>query len=212
MNERILLSICIFAASGLLGSGCGGSNHHAPPPSCLEAAPCGGDVVGTWNFLGGCENLPAANAESQLSCPGSAIRGFALSFSGQLTFNADSTYTASNWHESVSANETVPLSCVGLPTCDSLNMTASDATSTTSIMCSGTGTCSCRIAATNNLASDTGTFTAYGTTLTMSGPQTSGGFSYCVQGDLLHLLSVGTMLDSTGQPVVLSDVVAQRMP
>jgi len=25
-------------------------------------------------------------------------------------------------------------------------------------------------------------------------------------------LSVGTMLDSTGQPVVLSDVVAQRMP
>jgi len=33
-----------------------------------------------------------------------------------------------------------------------------------------------------------------------------------VQGDLLHLLSVGTMLDSTGQPVVLSDVVAQRMP
>src|SRR5262245_7591863 len=163
MAGRILLSICIFAASGLLGSGCGSSNHHAPPPSCLEASPCGGDVVGTWSFLGGCENLPAANAESQASCPGSAIRGFALTFSGQLTFNADSTYTASNWHLAASANETIPLSCVGLPTCDSLTMTSSDATSTQSISCSGSGNCSCRISATNNVASDAGTFTASGT-------------------------------------------------
>ena len=169
-------------------------------------------MVGSWSFLGGCENLAEANAESQLSCPGAAIRGLSISFSGQLTFNADSTYTASNWHEAVNASETIPLSCVGLPTCDSANQMVSDATSTQSISCTGTGTCSCRVAATNNLASDAGTFTAYGTTLTMSGAQTSGSFSYCVQGDLLHLLSVGTTLDSAGQPVVLNDVVAQRMP
>jgi len=216
MNERILLLICTLAAAGLLGSGCGGSNHHAPPPTCLEAPPCGGDVVGTWNFLGGCENLPEVNTELQLSCPGLAIRGFALSFTGQLTFNADSTYTTSNWHETVNATETIPLTCVGLSTCASLNMTVNDQTGTTAISCSdigtGTGTCNCRVAAVTNVASDVGTFTSYGTTLTMSGPQTAGDFSYCVQGDLLHLLSVGTTLDSTGQPVVVSDVVAQRMP
>lgn len=201
----------MFAATGLLGSGCGGS-HHAPPPSCLAVQPCGGDVVGNWSLLGGCENIPEVNAELQLSCPGGAINGFALSFSGQLTFNADATYTASNWHEAVSASETIPASCAGVPSCASLNQMTSDATGTTSISCSGTTTCSCRVTATNTLTSDVGTFTTYGTTLTMSGPQTSGSFSYCVQGDVLHLLSTGSVLDSTGQPVLLSDLVAQRMP
>jgi len=169
-------------------------------------------VVGSWSLLGGCENIPEVNAELQLSCPGSEIRGFGLSFTGQLTFNADSTYTASNWHQAASATEIIPVSCVGLSTCSSLNMTANDQTSRTSISCSGTATCNCRIAATTAISSDVGTFTAYGTTLTMSGPQTSGDFSYCVQGDQLHLLGLGSTLDSTGQPVVLSDIVAQRMP
>jgi hypothetical protein len=174
--------------------------------------PCGGDVVGSWSLLGGCENIAEANAELQASCAGEAIRGFALSFSGQLTFNADSTYTTGNWRESVHASETVPLSCAGAPSCASLNQTTSDANSTTSISCTGSTTCSCQIAATNNLTSDAGTFTVTGTSLTMSGPQTSGSFSYCVQGELLHLMSVSTTLDSTGQPVVISDVVAQRTP
>jgi hypothetical protein len=212
MSARKLLSICIFAASGLLGSGCGGSSHHAPPPSCLAVQPCGGDVVGNWSFLGGCENIAEVNAELQVSCPGGAIKGFSLSFSGQLTFNADATYTAGNWHEAVNASETIPLSCVGLTSCASLSQMSTDTTGSTSIACSGMTTCSCRITATNSLASDVGTFTTYGTTLTMSGPQTSGSFSYCVQGDVLHLLTTGSALDSTGQPVLVSDLVAQRMP
>jgi len=212
MGGRLLLLICTLAATGLLGSGCGSSNHHAPPPSCLQAAPCGGDVVGSWSFLGGCQNLAESNKETQLSCPGAAIQGLSRAFSGQLTFNADSTYSASNWRQVIHASETVPLSCAGVTSCALLNTNTTDTTGTISISCTGSATCSCQVAATNNVASDAGTFTTYGTSLTMAGLETSGSFEYCVQGDLLHLLSVSPTLDSTGQPVVLSDVVAQRTP
>jgi hypothetical protein len=210
MARRISLSICVFAATDLLVTGCGGSSYHAPP-SCLQAQPCGGDVTGTWSFLGGCSNLAATNADAQMACPGASVAGLGVTLTGSVTFNADLSYTASNWHETFSAVENVPLSCAsGATSCSSLSQSTSGSMSTINTNCSGTSTCACRVVGAGNVASDAGTFNLSGTQINMTGPMTSGNFAYCVEADLLHLMQQSTTLDSSGQPLLLSDLVAQR--
>jgi hypothetical protein len=116
VKGRISLLICELAATSLLTSACGGSSgSHPPPPSCLQAQPCGGDVVGTWSFQGGCSNLPAANADLQASCPGGSLAALGITFSGFLTFNSDLSYTGSSWHETFNGLENATTDSSGQP-------------------------------------------------------------------------------------------------
>ena len=56
MDARVVrMSAVLAALTGAAAGGCGPSNgSDSAPPSCLQVQPCGGDVVGTWRFLGAC--------------------------------------------------------------------------------------------------------------------------------------------------------------
>jgi hypothetical protein len=192
--------------------GCGGSSG---PPNCGAEQPCGGDVVGTWSFAGVCLNVSAASAAREAACPGASIGGANVSLTGGLTYNADLTYTATNWHESFSVTEIVPLSCAGATTCAEGNGTDSQTqngkTITVTTTCTGTTVCTCHVAGDLSLTSDTGDYYITGTTLDMLGPATSGTFPYCVEEKRLHLMQLSaTMTTPMGQAVITSDIVAQK--
>jgi len=207
---RVLAAGELVAALALFTTGCGGGSGAA---HCGTTQPCGGDVVGAWSFQGTCTNVAAASADVAAACPGAAITAESVALTGGLTFNADLTYAATNWHETFSVTETVPLSCAtGATSCADLSGTTSDSANGTTInittTCSGTTVCSCRGNGTISVGSDVGTYSIAGTTLTMSGASTSGDFSYCVEESRLHLVQVSTtMTTPTGQAVIKADVV-----
>src|SRR5689334_4818493 len=95
-------------AMGVWMAGCGGSSAKPPPASCLTVQPCGGDVVGTWSFLGGCSDLAAQTEQLSLDCQGASVNSNSESLSGLVTFNADLSYTATGWREAFGGNETLP--------------------------------------------------------------------------------------------------------
>ena len=59
------------------------------PPSCLQVQPCGGDVVGTWTYLGGCISATALTAETAATCPDRRITGSNIAITGSATYRAD---------------------------------------------------------------------------------------------------------------------------
>ena len=193
--------------------GCGGSSA---PPNCGKEQPCGGDVVGAWSFLGFCANLSVENQVLAAACPGSSISAFGVTLTGQLNYNADLTYTASNWHETFSATETVPLACTnGATSCAAMSGTTNDSstgtTVTTTTTCTGTTVCTCHVSGNQTLTSETGTYYITGTTIDMSGTETSGTFPYCVEQSRLHLMRLTTPVNMpTGPEVIESDIVAMK--
>jgi len=209
--ERRLLAFGVLALAVPL-VGCGGSSG---PPNCGAEQPCGGDVVGTWSLAGACSNVSAASAELMASCPGASIRGISVSLTGALTYNADLTYTATNWHELFSATETVPLTCAGATACSEGSGTDSQTQDGTTITitttCTGTTVCTCRVSGELSITSDAGDYYITGTTLDMLGLSTSGAFPYCVEQNRLHLIQLSTtMTTPMGQAVITSDIVAQK--
>jgi len=202
------VGVVLAASTGACGSG------HSPPPNCLQVAPCGGDIVGTWTFIGTCTNVAALNDQLGDGCPGAAFNAFGVAVTGTFTFNADLTYTASNWREDFVIVETLPLMCHGGPTCADANGTQTDSmiagTSTVTTTCTGSSTCTCRVNGTFTVSSDAGTWTTAGTDLTMYGTATSTSTSYCVEEDRLHLIQTNTSV--TGESFRISDIVAVRSP
>src|SRR5690348_15227398 len=87
----------VLATGGLVAAlaGCGGSSGAA---HCGTTQPCGGDVVGAWSFQGTCQNVAASSADLAATCPGASISASSVVLTGGLTFNADLTYAATNWH------------------------------------------------------------------------------------------------------------------
>jgi|KBSMisStaDraftv2_1062788.scaffolds.fasta_scaffold1013368_1 hypothetical protein len=201
------LWLCGVALGGLLAAGCG-SDVQKPPASCLQAHPCGGDIVGTWSFLGACDDLTALNSQLQQGCPGESVSAIGVELTGQLTFNADLTYVASNWQEGFAVVQNLPLSCAGYSTCaagsGNMTQTSEGGTTRTLTSCSGTTVCDCRLTGSLTVTRSVGSYYIAGTTVDMVGGLTSSAFDYCVDGDQLHLLQVS----SVGVPV--SDIVAQR--
>ena len=89
----------------------GNDGGSAPPASCGQVRPCGGDVVGTWAFLGACSNAAALSAELAAICPGASVSDYAHTKSGFLTFNADLTYISNVVKETLSSVRTRPFNC-----------------------------------------------------------------------------------------------------
>jgi hypothetical protein len=203
------MAAAVVALAASTGA-CGGGGGQSRPPNCLEVAPCGGDVVGTWSFLGACADVEALSAQE--SCPGAAFNAFGVAITGTFTLNADSSYTASNWHEAFVSIQTVPLSCSGTASCAQSNRTDNETMSGSTInvttTCTGTSVCTCLTRGTFTVSSDAGSWTTVGTDLTMYGAATSTSLSYCVEGDRLHLIQMASTL--TGQTTTVSDIVAVR--
>jgi hypothetical protein len=207
--------------SGNVG-GSGGSGG-AAVATCGTLQPCGGEVVGDWNFVEQCDS-PASFAASAASfsmmaaqswCPGQTLVGLEPQASGSLRLDAAGSYSlALVFGGYIVIN--FPAPCIAGVSCD-------DATAgfqaqidegtypnpnVVSISCSGSSNCLCR-AAVDVRRSDTGTYASSGSILTFTA--TGGGVTnkgYCVVGNALHLLD--TSMGSTGQTNVDSDLVAMK--
>lgn len=186
-----------------LAGGCGpGSGDGGAPAGCLKFQPCGGDVVGTWNFVGACRSstlLTDLTTELQANCPGASVTSFDIHLSGTFTFNADLTYST-NASQTVTATEVLPLSCTGFSSCAAVQ----SASPTSVVTCTGTTTCTCRVVGTPP-GVETGTYTTSGTNLTTVGPTDTTTEGYCVENGRLHVI---TLSDTTG--AAIADFVAQK--
>ena len=130
LGKTVVAAAMALAASA---GACGGGGGQSPPPNCLQVLPCGGDVVGSWSFLGTCLNIQAQSADRAASCPGAKINAAGVSLTGALNFTSDLTYTATNWHEVFVITETVPLSCAQTVNCTDGNGTETDTASGTTV-------------------------------------------------------------------------------
>lgn len=185
------------------------------PDTCGAVQPCGGDLTGTWKVLGGC--LMPAGLEN-MSCPQDIVTITTLSFAGSVTFTNAMDYAATDFTKDLSTIETIPTSCLGGETCAQLDKAYKQVVDP-SASCSGSTTCTCTAVQKGATVIGTGgTFSLQGGDLsfTMATGGTStdsfGPYAYCVQNDLLHLLTIAITVDSTGNQtvVVYGDIVAQK--
>jgi len=191
--------------------GCGGGS--TAPATCLQVRPCGGDVVGTWSFLGECSNVDAANELSDCSL----LSGVSEALTGLLTFNADGTYTVTNWHQTYARTVSAPLTCSGASTCTAGNGTTTSSsngeTVTATTNCTGTSTCVCHVASTWDVTTASGSYGATSAGLSVIGGPLASSFAYCVEGNQLHLMQTVNVITTnppTDRNIILSDIVAQR--
>jgi len=73
---------------------------------CTALAPCGGDVVGTWDVTGGCVSLPLGNALTL--CPSATIATMGQA-RGRIVFDGTTVTRVAQYV--VQADVTVPASC-----------------------------------------------------------------------------------------------------
>jgi hypothetical protein len=216
MRDTIAAWKRAFVLAGLALLGCGGGS--APPPaSCLQVSyACGGDITGTWRFLGACTaDLARWTTSEQLRCAGASVSSVGFSASGSITFNADLTYTARGWQTNYDETRTTDLSCASGTTCADDNLSVNDTSSgsASKVTCTGTTACTCRTSYLTAI-SESGTYTAGGGDfgLTLVGATTSRLLSYCVQDGLLHVIQTApTAADPSAPLMVMTDAVAERM-
>ncbi len=203
-----------FVVASVVLFGCGDSNGGGEPPmNCLQVQPCGGDVVGTWHFVGGCVvEASVFTAIAQTTCPGTEVSQVAFGASGSVTFNADLTYVGQGWNTTYSEVVTRPLRCTsGAASCDALDLSVT-APGGSFLMdnCSGATTCVCN-SSSRNAMTESGTYTVTGTQLDLTAPITTRRRSFCVEGSRLHIIELSdTAKDVNGLPIVLADSVAER--
>jgi hypothetical protein len=206
MNNRA--RFCFVAIVMLAGSSlaCGGGDG-----SC-GVAPCGGDVVGTWQASGGCVNDGVLRAQLASGCPGMSLGSITFNPSGSFTFANSSTFTGS-----LTLSTTVvinfPSSCTGGLTCAELAADLqADIGADGVASCTGTSACVCTMSG-EDILSGPGTYTINGTTMMVTDSAgTSDGGPYCVQGSTLHLLELDTSMSmgSMGSAVIETDITMIR--
>jgi hypothetical protein len=189
-----------------LVNGCGGRSNGGSAGTCGKVQPCGGSIVGTWTVHTSCGSI--GNFTGGVTCTGATLDESMKVTSGTLTFNADMTY-ATTVAQSGTIKFKAPLSCTSAASCDELATSIypmpPDATSTCT---TANAVCDCSIVYSGPMTgTDSGTYTTAGNVVTLTpssgGPPIPG--SYCVQGNELHLPTIG---ETTG--TIIEDVVATR--
>jgi hypothetical protein len=209
LSMGFAIGVTLLGCSSSSNSGSDGAGA-----SCGKVAACGGNIVGTWNFVAGCAST-SASAASNSACPNESIQSTTVTASGSATFNSDLTYSV-DVTESVSESLVVPMSCLTVGgmtiSCDEIATVLAGALETDgggpTTTCTSSGTdCDCNISLSGLSTHETGTYTLSGNSVVTTAGGTSGGGDYCVQGDTLHFLSstsMGTMA------AVATDLVATK--
>ncbi len=171
-----------------------------------SVAPCGGDVVGSWQFtslcgLGALEQLPVEGCSGTSDATG-------LQPTGTVTFAADGNYSVM-----LSLGGPIrfsfPVSCLtsgSATTCEELNqalapLTQGDASLYESFTCSGTDTCECVAHLRGVTLEDSGTYVVSGSSMTMTGMSGEVSHStYCASGPTLAMQDASE--DSSGMSFV----------
>ena len=187
----VVVGALALAASTL---SCGGSSGGA----ACNTQPCGGDVVGNWTASSACADQESLNMEflSAIAgdCPTATLSNVSYAPTGTLTFDAALNYTASITM-AIGFHMNIPASCLSGATCADVNAGIQSVVGTDGIQsatCTGSGSCTCVIAGVTDIEDSAGTYTAAGTTLTLTATSGGNGDSgpYCVKGSSLHLISV----------------------
>jgi hypothetical protein len=202
-----------IVGSGGNGGSAGGGNAGAGA-SCGPMPPCGGDVVGTWSYVQGCVNNDAFAASLTMTCPGMTVSISNFALSGSVSFDADLSYATSSGVETLTVTEMLPPSCLNGITCSALQSSLSQVSQFQSVTCSGSSSCTCDIVTSMDIVPQAGTYSTSGTTITTTQADASAAqsSSYCVEGNLLHLLTLDTTMNMgpMGQATLRSAIIAQK--
>jgi hypothetical protein len=182
--------------------------------TCGKVLPCGGNVVGDWVIGGSCYD-PTTLAVS--GCPGYRVRSSGIKIRGSFSYGADQLYTRTLRYSGTQDIE-IPVTCLSAgaqpTTCEQLDaqLQTAIATSNSPIGSAGcassAGMCHCNVGYRDEPLVESGNYTVFTTTIYHSGSTSGVGGSYCVQGDVMHLVTI----DSTvaGMMTISSDIVAHR--
>ena len=222
-GSAILIGATALAA-GAMALGCGGDDSGQRDP-CGQVAPCGGDIVGSWQAAGSC--VDAASEVAQLgrtfdiTCPDGAqmsLRSSTIARNISASFLAEGTYSGTS---TVYGSHTVdiPVACLGGKSCADLDAAfrATVDPPRTNVIgagCTGDTTCACQMSL-GGTTTETGSYSVMGTALetSPSGGVGGGVTSYCVTGTRLHFISIDPSgaVGPTGEPRIGSDTVLQRL-
>jgi hypothetical protein len=212
MKTRTVRLFCLALGGGPAIASCGDGGATGPT-SCSQIQPCGGDVVGTWHFVGTCQDTVTMTAQAESECPGGSVDHATVDVSGTVTYRADLSYTLTALTQSSSETKTIPLSCTSYASCAELqtSLGAGPSNGTVSASCTGTTTCVCAVSSSVGPLNDVGTYILSGTNLITSGVDSQELNPYCVRNDRLDLLDLSASLtDPSGKPLLLSDIALQK--
>jgi hypothetical protein len=194
------------AGTGGATAGTGGGGA-----TCDGTAPCGGNLVGTWNFISVCLNQMALMEGFKIdNCPEATLSDATATRTGSVIFTTTDYAVAGTL--TVSYTLTMPASCIDSgASCSDFGDSLVSA-NIQSAYCTGDTICVCPIVTAPISNSESGTYTTAGSTLsTTPASGTPATSSYCVQGDKLHVLNVETITDmGVARMRTRSDQVAQR--
>ncbi len=163
------------------------------------SAPCGGDVVGTWNAQKAC--VSGSQSVAVPNCSPATVTITGTTPSGTVTFDAGGTWQTA-LTTNLAAHAVIAEGCYDSTQCTQFEASLKGQPGVTGASCSFGKTCSCDYSSANNDAS-TGSFQINGTSITLttdgsSDPPTTDGF--CVSGSTLTL-TAGSGSGSTGSLV-----------
>ena len=155
---------------------------------CPNTAPCGGDIVGTWEATSGCES--STPVRSQRACPAAtALMGIFLNGS-TISYGADMTYSFAGY-VSGDTYVSVPTECLASgETCADVEQQLSTEPDFASIGCmSRESGCDCRRHQAHEEVMEAGTFsvTAAGLLTEVRAGAPPRLMDYCVRGNILTL-------------------------
>lgn len=179
---KCVLPICV----GLLIFGCGSESDNAAALAACGTAPCGGELVGAWNFGPQCKesakNDDDGDEEENGECPG-ATYSVNEYRTGGYTFNADGTYQLSV-SLYITARSSTPASCIPMDVmCNDLGEDEGDCA-----QASPTAPCICNTSITI-MDVDQGSYEVVENTITFIGDagEAMRSEGFCVNGNILSL-------------------------
>ncbi len=156
--------------------------------SCPAATPCGGAVVGTWDYTGVCVDDPMAALKQQ--CPTVVIDSQKGTVKGRVAFGATTVKRTSTF--AYTASITLPAAC-SFGRCAELQQTLAQSFKTASCKAAGGG-CACDLG-TGSESNQEDAYTVDGSTIDIADGSS---YDFCVAGSSLSYRPRGKADDAPG--------------
>jgi hypothetical protein len=200
MNKHLLISSFALAATLGTTTSCG-TNHTAGggTPTCMNVAPCGGNLTGSWKMVNVCFDQPTPPSDVTDFCPTAKLNVSNPAVTGNVAYNADKTFTQTAT-VTATLTLTLPGSCLtgqNAVTCtqieSSSNQGVMDPSQLVTCVMTADNGCQCS-SALQDTSQATGTYTVDTSHLMQVGSDGStDDEDFCVQGNNLYLLAPQSM-------------------
>lgn len=158
---------------------------------CALFTPCGGDVVGTWDYSAGCTGDPWEAARK--TCQALGVKTQKGTVKGRITFTSNTVTRAAT--VAYTATLTIPTSCLqGVLTCAQV-ATGLQKSFNSATCAPTTGGCDCDVATTNSITGSGTNYTIQGNQIVL---QDGNKYDYCVKGSILQSTHVAGTSAETG--------------